>query len=173
MHALQKIKDSPNYPRLKDSVEYRFRRKEFLMSAGWSGGAMLLMALVFLPLLGHSDDANVVAAMGMVFLLLFFLSFIAVYGYLWLELFMYIDSYTFCEVMLNRPHLNGRYGASFTVEVTDRHGKKLTRETGKIFYSYGELQFEEYNNQQVLVGYNEETDRLVVIHRLGRENGKL
>ena len=167
MHWLQKIKDSPNYPRLKDSVDYRYWRKQFLLMAGILGGAFLLMLLAVVLVMTEGDEGNAAAIMGLFFIAMVYLGLLAYFAYQWLVIFLHINSYTFCEVMLDHPHLYGRGAVSFSVEVTDRRGKKLTKETSKMFHSEAEPYFEEYNNQKVQVGYNEETDRIVVI-RLAR-----
>ncbi len=164
MHWLQSIKDSPNYPRLKDSVDYRYWRKQFLLMAGILGGAFLLTLLAVVPVMTEGDEGNAAAIMGLFFIAMVYLGLIAYFAYQWLVIFLHINSYTFCEVMLDHPHLHGRGAVSFSVEVSDRRGKKLIKETSKMFHSEAEPYFEEYNNQKVLVGYNEETDRIVVIH---------
>lgn len=167
MHWLQNIKDSPNYPRLKDSVDYRYWRKQFLLMAGILGGGFLLMLLAVVPAMTEGDEGNAAAIMGLFFIAMVYLGLIAYFAYQWLEMFLHINSYTFCEVMLDHPHLHGRGAVSFSVEVTDRRGNKLTKETSKMFHSEAEPYFEEYNNQKVQVAYNEETDRIVVIRLLG------
>ena len=173
MNWLQTIKDSPNYRRLKDSVQYRYDRKQFLIIAISLGGFLLFMLASFFPLLGHSEETDAPLVIGMLVLSFFFLPFIGYFTYRWLEIFLHIGSYTFCEVVFDQPHTGYRGGAYFTVEFTDRMGNKRKKDTSQMFSSNAEPYFEDYNNQKVLVGYNEETDRLVVIHRLGRENGKL
>lgn len=167
MHWLQNIKDSPNYPRLKDSVDYRYWKKQFCILAGIFAGLSLLQLLALLPAMGHDTESDAIIVMAIVFLLLIYMAFIIGFAYVWLEIFLHINSYTFCEVMLDHPHLHGRGAVSFSVEVSDRRGKKLIKETSKMFHSEAEPYFEEYNNQKVLVGYNEETDRIVVIRLLG------
>lgn len=167
MSHRQKIKDSPHYLRLKESVEYRHCRKQCIVMIA----VVSLFALPFLitasVLLGRSENSNAMyGIMWFVFLGIGYLFLVAYLAYHWLEIFLRIDSYIFCEVLLDQPHIEGRGGVKFTVTFTDRHGKQLKRETGAMFSSGAEPYLEDYNNQKVLIGYNEETDRVVVIKRL-------
>ena len=165
MRWLKAVKDSPNYPRLKESVEYRFWKRELLGTSAVLGGILFLITLFCLPILLDFDGASGIVLKGLLAIAAIYLPIIGYYGYQWLAIFRHIDSYTFCETVLDRPHMS-RYGAGYTVEITDRRGSKLTRDTTKMFRSESEPYLEEYNNQKVLVGYNEETDRVAVICRL-------
>lgn len=168
MNSIQKIKASPHYLRLKESVEYRFHRKQFTVMAAFLGGMYLFMLLMFLPLMGSTAESNDITVAALVFLGILYAAFLLYFSYRWLEIFLYIDSYVFREVVLNRPQVGTRGGAKYTVTFTDRHGKPLTRETARMFTSQAQPLLEDYNNQTVLIGYNSETDRLVVIQRVGR-----
>lgn len=163
MNFLKNIKDSPHYQRLKNSAQYRFDRRQFTIISVCYG----IILLIFLPLLflAANGSAAVAAFVWLAFLLIAYGALWAYYAYQWLEIFRHMDSYIFFQVRLDQPHVNGRGGASFTVQFTDRHGKQLQRETSKMFSSQWEPFLEEYNNQMVLIGYNEATDRLVVIKR--------
>lgn len=166
MGFLHKIKASPYYERLKNSVQYRYDRRQFLIISGAFGVVFLLILFMFFALWSVSQE---VGALLLLMLELLVPLFLIVYSaFRWLDIFTHIDSYIFCQVKLDRPHIEGRGGAHFTVEFTDRHGKRLQRDTSKMFSSQWEPFLEEYNNQTVLIGYNEETDRVVVI---GLENG--
>lgn len=167
MHWLQAIKDSPNYPRLKDSVQYRYDRKQFLIIAIFLGGLLLFLLLSLIPLLNHSEKSDASIAMGLLFIVFFCVPAIGYFAYHWLEIFLHIGSYTFCEVVFDKPHTGYRGGAYFTVEITDRLGNKHKKDTSQMFSSNWEPFFEDYVNQKVLVGYNSETDRLVVIRKVG------
>ena len=164
MNPMQKIKDSPHYSRLKESVEYRFDRKQVIIMASVFGGYFLLILLVCLPAVGNA--AWDVLGVMMLIMLLIFLPIVAYFVYHWLEIFLRIDSYVFREVVLNRPQVATRGRVKYTVTFTDRHGKSLTRDTSRMFTSQTQPLLEDYNNQTVLIGYNEETDRVVVIQRL-------
>lgn len=166
MSRRQKIKDSPHYLRLKESVEYRYDKKQFIMMASIFGGLYAFLLLMFLPLAGDTEYGAAITIIWLVFPGLFYLPILLYFAYRWLEIFLYIDSYMFCEVLLDQPHVQGRGGVKFTVAFTDRHGKQLKRETSTMFSSGAEPYLEDYNNQKVLIGYNEETDRVVVIKRL-------
>lgn len=167
MSSMQKIKDSPHYLRLKESVQYRYDRKQFMIICAIFGGFFLLVLLPTLPLIDNPSGAEIVW-LFLFIIALFSLPFVLYYSYHWLAIFRHIDSYIFCEVLLDQPHVEGRGGVRFTVEFTDRHGKRLKRDTGTLFSSDWEPFLEDYNNQKVLIGYNEETDRVVVIKRTER-----
>jgi hypothetical protein len=81
------------------------------------------------------------------------------------EIFLHIDSYIFRQAQLDHPHVKGRGGTYYTVEFTDRNGKTLRRDTRAMFTSAAEPFLEDYNNKTVTIGYNEKTDRLVVLRR--------
>lgn len=166
MGFLHKIKASPYYERLKNSVQYRYDRRQFLIFAGVFGVILLLILFMFFALWSASQEVD--ALLLLMLELLAPLILIVYFAFRWLDIFTHIDSYIFCRVRLDHPHTQYRGGVSFTVEFTDRHGKILRRDTAAMFSSDWEPTLEEYNNQTVLIGYNEETDRVVVI---GRENG--
>lgn len=164
MKPIQKIKGSPHYSRLRESVQYRFDRRQFLIISVLFG----LIFLMFLPLMILAGDtSNGEASFAMcILLMLGLLLAVVFYAYSWLGIFLYIDSYIFCQVRLDQPHAVGRGGVKFTVEFTDRHGTQLKRDTSAMFSSQWEPLLEDYNNKTVLIGYNEETDRVVLIQRL-------
>ena len=165
MNFLEKIKDSPHYPKLKGSLQYRYDRRQFLFMSVFFG---IVGLVLWLPLLVGSAKPNptfVIYLLLWMFLLFGWLYF----AYQLLEIFLHMDKYIFCQVRLDQPYLqHHRYGSSvgFTVEFTDRYGKTLKRKTSAMFSSQTEPCLEEYNNQTVLIGYNQETDRLVVIQRV-------
>lgn len=164
MRFLQKIKDSPHYSRLKNSAQYRYDRRQLIIMSVCLGIVLLpMMVLLCLEFKIGNPDPSIVLA---VFYVLFLVGALIYFAYHWLEIFLHIDSYIFCQVRLDQPHVQGRGGAYFTVKFTDRHGNQLQRDTSKMFSSNWEPYLEEYNNQMVLIGYNEKTDRLVVIQRV-------
>ncbi len=164
MHFFGKIKDSPNYERLKNSVQYRYDRWQFRIIGIFC--AILILPMLALLSLGIGvKGAEVAVAFGIVYMLAM-LCMVAYFAYHWLEIFRYMDSYIFCQVRLDQPHVAGRSGVKFTVEFTDRHGKLQKRDTDTMFSSHWEPYLEDYNNKIVLIGYNEETDRIVIIQRL-------
>lgn len=160
MNFFDKLKNSPHYERLKNSVQYRFDRRQFLVMAAITAGYIMIAFLGASS--GIKRDASV--AIAFIFSLLF-LGITLYFGFRWLEIFLYMDSYYFCQVKLEKLHTQVRGMVKFAVEFTDRHGKKLVRETDAMFSSDREPYVEDYNQKMVLVGYNEVTDRLVVIKR--------
>ena len=165
MNWLSQIKESPHYEHLKGSVDCRYARKQFILMSVFVGVIMIPLVLLFVLGCGNPTQAPVAVAMDF-FLMLLVLGFWLHMGYCWLEIFLHMDSYIFFQAKLDQPHLETyRYSSRvrFTVEFTDRQGKQRKRDTGAIFSSNTDPFLEEYNNKEVLLAYNEETDRLIVI----------
>ena len=155
------LRQSPNYPQLKNSVEYNYCKKRILILA-----VAMLVFLVAL-LIPDQGDVNgvkqgILLVAGMVSLWLFF-------GYgCWpmVEMFLHISDYYFTEVTLQDIHSVGRYGHYYIVEFNDRQGKLLRRNTSCMFHALSKPTLEEYNGKRVLIGYNSKTDRVVVIRKV-------
>lgn len=169
MGFLHKIKASPYYERLKNSLEFSYYWKRFrnmLVGMVFVAALMILVAILDSP-----DDGDALAIAWCMIFGFGFLGLGLYQGYCLLEIFLHTEGYHFCQTVLERPTIeHSRFGSRvrYNVEFTDRHGKILRRDTAAMFSSDWEPTLEEYNNQTVLIGYNEETDRVVVI---GRENG--
>lgn len=161
---LQKIKDSPNYPRLKNSAQYRFDRRQFLLVAGILGAAVLIVFFSTLDLLRFDKGVGAFWTLNLC-MLLAYLPIIALVAYHWLRLFLHIDGWHFSEAVLDQPHAGYKGGVYFTVEITDRLGNRKRVETDRIFTS-AEPRVEDYVNHRVLIGYNEETNLVAVIQKL-------
>ena len=161
---LQKIKDSPNYPRLKNSVQYRYERKQFLIIAIVLGALYLftLPPILDLILSEPGREGGIAALLLMSFITL---PLIAWFAYRWLRLFLHIDDWSFSEAVLDKPHAGYKGGVYFTVTITDRRGNKKLVDTANMFSS-SEPMLEDYVNQKVLIGYNEETELVAVIQKL-------
>lgn len=166
MNRISSIKESPHYEKLKSSVQYKHDRRQVVVF----GCVAALLLLILVPsLIAESQNPYNVAtsAVFVPFLVLIMLVYLLYTIFRWLEIFLYIDQYVFREVVLDRPHVqsNGRYSATvhFTVTLTDRYGKEIERDTDAMFSANSVPVLEEYNNKKVLVGYNEKTDRLIVI----------
>ena len=84
-----------------------------------------------------------------------------------ISIFRHLESYHFCKATLCNPK-GGRIRDTirFLVMLEDADGNKFTAYTHSIFFthksSFG-LTLEEYINQEVTIGYNEETGMVVVI----------
>lgn len=162
MNWLSQIKESPHYDKLKGSVQYKYDRRQFLII----GAMVALMLLMFVPLLALEARDPYADAAGSLFVVLWCLVMVGMalyFLYRWLEIFLFIDHYTFFRARLDRPYLRHRGGAGFTVEFTDRQGNRREMQTSPMFSSQWEPNLEEYNNKEVLMAYNEKTDRLIVI----------
>lgn len=88
--------------------------------------------------------------------------------YLWriLRIFRQAEHYSFCRTTLDRPHSGiMRNTMNFSVLIRLPDGTQRMRSTHSIFYAYGFTGplMEDYINKTVTVGYNEETETVVVI----------
>ena len=165
MNWLSQIKESPHYERLKNSIQYKYDRRQFWIIAGM----VALMLLMFVPLLALEARDPYADAAGSTFVILWCLVMVGMALYVlyrWLGIFLFIDHYTFFRARLDRPYLRHRGGAGFTVEFTDRQGNRREMQTSPMFSSQWEPNLEEYNNKEVLLAYNEKTDRLIVIRKV-------
>lgn len=167
MNPIQKIKDSPHYPQLKQSLEYYHCRKRFIVS-------FVLVCIftipTFLLLFLAEGSAGSDGSVVIVFLCaLFFIGYSIYCAHRWLQIFLHMDDYLFFPVVLSKPFVHhSRFAAYVCYSLTfpNMDGKIITRETAAMFRNYTDPCLQDYNNKTVLVGYNEETDRLVVIKRV-------
>lgn len=160
MGSLRQVKESPNYGRLKNSVELRSAKKDLLFVV-----IFFLVMTLFLMLALSADSMR---PRTMSFVLVYFFVFLPLLVYALYRvviLFVHIEQYVFSEAVLDQPHQSGRYGMYFTVTLRDRYGREFQADTRAIF-STGEPNFEDYLNQRVLIGYNEKTECVAVIQKL-------
>ena len=102
-------------------------------------------------------------------LAIFWLPVAAVDIYRILKICQAADAYTFTEAVLNQPHgcWYTRDRVCFTVCVQDSSGDWLGANTNSIFcVRFWEQRPEDYVNQKVLIGYNDETGMVVVIGKV-------
>ena len=83
------------------------------------------------------------------------------------NIFHHVESYHFCKANLCNPKGGSlRDTIKFTVLIEDADGDKFAANTHSIFHTHTGWftpGFEDYVNQTVTVGYNEETGQVVVI----------
>lgn len=166
MRFVQKIKASPHYPQLRGSLEYRHCRKAFFVSLALvCFFAIPTFLLLFLSDGNVGNDGN----MAFVFLAALFFAGYSIYcAYRWLQIFLHMDDYIFFTATLMKPivtHSRYSHSVSYSLTFPNAAGKIITRETASMFRNNSDPCLEDYNGKQVMVGYNEETDRLVVIGR--------
>lgn len=167
MNRIQKIKDSPHYSQLRQSLEYHHCRKQFIVSSIICG--VIVVPTVVLLCMGV-DGSGAGANMAMTLLLsMFFVGCWIYTAYRWLEIFLHMDDYVFFPAVLTKPIVShSRYTASVRYSLTfpNMDGQIITRETSSMFHNYNDPCLQDYNGKEVLIGYNEATDRLVVIGRV-------
>ena len=102
---------------------------------------------------------------GITFVIMF-LPFILFYLYRIIQIFRRREGYIFCKVALDQPNYHFWHKTySFTVTLDHPEISSRSRQTQPIFMPYGffEPLLVSYVNQTVTVGYNPETDIVVVI----------
>ena len=156
MDFLSKVRESPNYERLRISVEATACKKDCLVT-----GILAFFFTLFLCI--PNDDADVIILwllylLGILPLFLYFL-------YKLVEIFLYINCYSFTETVLDCPRQGYKGAMYFTVTLRDRQGREVKVDTRHIF-SQGTPNFEEYANQRALIGYNDKTEQVVVVKKL-------
>lgn len=164
MQRFTEIKEHRYYETVKNSVEHRHDRRTAIFVS------IVTVALLGLAIgtLSHLQQAkSIISAMMVLFVLLpysLYCTYRAVIP------FFYMDSYSFTEVLLDKPHSAGRNGMYFTVTLRDRWGYEFKAETHTIFGNSFEPIFEDYINQKALIAYNEKTETVLVIKRIPEIN---
>jgi len=157
----KEIKESPNYEKLKKSVELKFALG---MLALYAGITLVCGALIAVAVGVSADSSGLV--MPILVLLLIPVPMACFYLYRIFMIFYQIQDYTFSEVVLDRPHSGLTRGMMcFTLEVKNRNGVAVQAQTHEIFVLQGimEPSFDDYVNQKVLIAYNETTEYVVVV----------
>ena len=156
MRALSEIRESPNYEQLKTSVEAKSCAQECLVS--------IFFLIVFAIPLFIGENTSKTFMLWLMELFGFLPLFLYTL-YKLIEIFLWIDCYSFTEVVLDRPQQGYKGAMYFTVILRDRQGRELEVDTRQIF-SRSSPSFEDYVNQRALIGYNDKTERVVVVKKL-------
>ena len=153
MRSISEIRESPNFQRLKNSVEFKSKLRTTLII----GCFFVILWLIIL-------SAQEITIIEILFILIS--SGLIIYQlYRAFRIFSHIDSYTYTEALLDRPHLGNRGTRYFTVRIRDCFGREFDANTNNIF-NRNEPCFEDYIDQKVLIGYNNDTELVVVIKKL-------
>ncbi len=159
MQYLRQIREHRYYETLKNSVEQRHNRRTAIFV---SIATVFVLALAF----GSFEQLRGRSVVS-VFLGLFVLVPYSLYCiYKAVIPFFYMDSYSFTEVLLDKPHHRGKGVMYFTVTLRDRMGREFERDTHAIFGNFSDPVFEDYINQKALIAYNEKTETVLVIKRM-------
>lgn len=163
---MTRIKNSPHYAKLRESLEYYHCRKRFFTSLIWVG---LVAVPTFFPRI-FWGGVSVGGKLALCILLsLFFIGYSIYCAYQWWQIFLYMDDYTFFPVSLTKPivtHTRYTHSVRYTLTFPNSQGEIITRETASMFHNDTDPCLQDYNGKTVLVGYNEKTDRLVIIKRV-------
>lgn len=160
MQRLCEIKEHRHYETIKNSVEHRHDRRTAIF-VSIATVAVLALAIATYNYIRQAKSI-VTVLMGLFVLLPYSLycTYRAVIP------FFYMDSYSFTEVLLDKPHHRGKGTMYFTVTLRDRMGREFETDTHAIFGQYQNPVFEDYINQKALIAYNEKTETILVIKRL-------
>jgi hypothetical protein len=157
MRSFSEIRESPNYQRLKNSVEFKAEWR-----STWIVGVFCLILILLMFTVGSLNSADTArAVIGTIIMIPCLLYQV----YRLVRIFFHMDSFTYTEAVLDRPKQGYKGSMYFTVRVRNRFGKEIDVDTNNIF-NRNEPCFEDYVNQKVLIGYNNVTGLVVVIKKL-------
>ena len=163
---MNQIKKSPHYPLLRQSLEYRHCRKAFFVSLVF---VVLFTVPTFFLVFSEGDRRGSDPELFFFFLVaLAAIGYSIFRGYSWLQIFLHMEDYTFFTATLLKPivtHSRFHHSVRYSLTFPNMDGTVITRETASMFRNYADPCLEDYNGKQVMMGYNEVTDRLVVIKR--------
>lgn len=162
--TLSELRSNPNYDKIKGSVQIAYFRRRAIGAVVF---LMLYFLLIMLPILSLremvAEHGNEAAWTMCILVMVLVILMVAISGIYPLVIpFAHMDSYTFTEVAMDHPYPGYRGRMCFAVEVMDRRGKRRKRYT-RMMFSHAQPNFEEYLNKKALIGYNDETDTVVVI----------
>ena len=146
---------------LRDSLEMRCLWRDAILST-----VLVLLLVGLRSCTGNlnRDEAQMVGAIACTVTLVPFWCF---WIYRSIQILRRVEGYRFYKCRLSSPHqrpfLKG--AMYFTVVIEDENGTRFIRDTHAIFQSHGVMDplLEDYINQTVTVGYNRETEMVVVI----------
>ena len=161
MLRLSEIKEHRHFETMKNSVEHRHDRRVAI----WM--TVVLVFVLALTTAATKEPPLQGRAVGSVLVSLFVLIPYSIYCiYRAVIPFFCMDSYTFTEVLLDKPHHRGKGAMYFTVTLRDRMGREFEADTHAIFGQYQNPVFEDYINQTALIAYNEKTETVLVIRKI-------
>ncbi len=151
----------------KSSVEYKYSRNYALLFLVIDLGVILLISMFSLPLIFEVEDSKTGFEIFMVLLLSFsliFVPFILYYVIRNIRLLKDVENYTFHETEFKE--INDFFKTMYFTIVINHDNKKIKVDTRAIFYG-GFAAFlpkvSEFINKKVLVAYNAQTEKVVVI----------
>lgn len=162
MKTWQEVKESPNYSRLKDSLELRCARNNLLL---YSVITVVFALVSVCGIAAKPGRGTASAAMILVMTLTVLIPATGFYLYRIFLIFHHIDAYSFTEVVLDTPRTGmGRDMMYFEIKVRDRFGAEVAVETHALFSTRSTTApLEDYVNKKVLIGYNNATKFVAVI----------
>ena len=161
MARLREIKEHRHYETIRKSVELRHDLRVAIL--------VCVIAAVILAFAYGTNGVSSLQAKSAVTVLICLLVLIPYCLYRIYRVvipFFYMDSYSFTEVLLDKPHHQGKGSMYFTVTIRDRMGRELEVDTHAVFEQYWEPVFEDYINQKALIAYNEKTETVLVIKKI-------
>ena len=161
MSRLREIKEHRYYETIKKSVEHRHDLRVTIL---------ICVVTAFVLAIACSTNGNSTlhakSTVSTLIGLFVFIPYSLYCVYRAVIPFFYMDSYSFTEVTLDKPHHRGKGSMYFTVTLRDRMGRELEANTHAIFEQHWEPVFEDYINQKALIAYNEKTETVLVIKKI-------
>lgn len=146
---------------LRNSLEMHCLRRDAILSTVLVVLVLGIRSCTNRPYSGN--DFPVALIVGAVTLLPFWCFWI----YRSIQIFRRVEGYRFYKCRLSSPHQRpfSKGAMYFTVVIEDENGTRFIRDTHAIFQSHGVMDplLEDYINQTVTIGYNRETEMVVVI----------
>lgn len=156
-----------NREQLRNSLEYAHCQRSLRLSLV---GLILLAVPTFLLLIFTKGKPGGDSSMAVCFIGSLVIVGLCFYNLHRLrQIFSHMEDYQIFTVTLTKPVVyHNRYSSSVSYEVTfpGPDGKYITRETARMFRNYDHPRIQDFNGHQVLVGYNETTDRFIVIGKV-------
>lgn len=147
--------------RLWSSLEMGVIRRDAILYTIAIGVAVLMVSCQ-----GSASDDGTLGAVMAVGAAMFLLPAWGFYLWRTICIFRKAENYIFCRCKLSQPHQNYFLQTMyFTVIIECPDGSKVVRETHAIFPCHGFIGplVEDYVNSTATIGYNEETETVVVI----------
>ena len=155
---------------VKASMEAKWRKDQLKLYIVILG--LFLLFIAFVGLVSGFEHGNfglsfeITGILIMVFSLMF-LPFALFALYKYLALFKNLDDYEIYDVRLDRPGTSYWYRGAiyYTVTIDTKAGYKVSVDTKPLWSggAFASFHLDDYNNKQIKVAYNEQTDEMMVL----------
>lgn len=151
-----------NQRKLWYSLEMAVVRRQLILI-----GILWIVMAIICRIKFHQPYLREIEVLMQVVTALVILPFLGFYLWRTIQIFGRPEEYIFCKCKLSSPHqrLWTKGNMYFTVVIEDEELGRFTAQTHAIFESYGIIEplLETYINRTVTIGYNRQTETVVVI----------